>query len=79
MKNYLPDQYLVVVDVVAADSLAGNELGDVVAVVVEEYRHGGEQGRADNNPNLATIRNASQICNNRRKRITIENSNGTPG
>ena len=79
VKNYLPDQHLVVVDVVAADSLAGDELGDVVAVVVEENRHGGEQGGADDNPNLATIRNASQICNNRRKRITIENSNGILG
>ena len=63
VKKYLPDQHLVVVDVVAADSLAGDELGDVVAVVVEENRHGGEQGGADNNPNLATIRNTSQICN----------------
>ena len=63
VKNYSPDQHLVVVDVVAADSLAGDELGDVVAVVVEEDRHGGEQGGADNNPNLATIRNNTQICN----------------
>jgi len=46
-------RHLVVVDVVAADSLAGDELGDVVAVVVEEDRHGGEQGGADNNPNGA--------------------------
>ena len=63
VKNYSPDQHLVVVDVVAADSLAGDELGDVVAVVVEEDRHGGEQGGADNNPNLATIRNSTQIFN----------------
>ena len=63
VKNYSPDQHLVVVDVVAADSLAGDKLGDVVAVVVEEDRHGGEQGGADNNPNLATIRNTTQIYN----------------
>ena len=62
-EEFFAGQHLVVVDVVAADSLAGDELGDVVAVVVEEDRHGGEQGGADNNPNLATIRNTTQICN----------------
>ena len=62
-EEFFAGQHLVVVDVVAADPLAGDELGDVVAVVVEEDRHGGEQGGADNNPNLATIRNTTQIRN----------------
>lgn len=44
---------LVIVDVVAPDPLAGDKLRDVVAVVVEEDGHRGEQGGADDDPHRA--------------------------
>jgi len=44
---------LVVINVVSPDSLAGNELGDVIAVVVEEDGHGGKEGGPDDDAHRA--------------------------
>jgi len=44
---------LVIVDIVSPDPLTSDELSDVVAVVVQEDGHGGEEGRPDDDPHRA--------------------------
>ena len=44
--------HLVIVDIVSPDPLTSDELSDVVAVVVQEDGHGGEEGRPDDDPHL---------------------------
>ena len=45
--------HLVVINVVSPDPLTGDKLSDVVAVVVEEDGHGGEEGGSEDDPHLA--------------------------
>lgn len=47
------NSHLVIVDIVSPDPLAGDKLGDVVAVVVEEDGHGGEEGRPEDDSHRA--------------------------
>ena len=44
--------HLVVINVVSPDPLTGDKLSDVVAVVVEEDGHGGEEGGSEDDPHL---------------------------
>jgi len=44
---------LVVINVVSPNPLTGDKLSDVVAVVVEEDGHGGEEGGSEDDPHRA--------------------------